>query len=230
MVVVYLDTNAFDHIVKRWGVDDKGVFDLGEAARNRKLSILLSVEVLQETLALLDREPLEKVAPQMQLILDLCDWARILKPADQLVKENFDSFASTGSATAPLFTGEDQIRFSLLLRKLLLDPSSKNAAERREIINQAKENKRLFRKQMDEFMRETERDIKRWRQSGERPPGFSDLLSEYAERAARHFAQRLGVSEQCAKRGLTELLRIRVVRMATGSALSLQYGIAFEQR
>lgn len=89
-MLAYFDTNVFGHVLERTqGITAEDEEHLRAAIKSRSLSVLVGIHAIDETAA----HPRDPV-PQLRLIWELCDWDRIVKPADMPAR------ISTGGATS----------------------------------------------------------------------------------------------------------------------------------
>ncbi len=81
---VYFDTNVFDHIHKGIGVTEADRLALRSAVKTGRISLVLSFLNLEEVLSSMESSPSQANA-ELQLILDLADWQRLVKPPNMLL-------------------------------------------------------------------------------------------------------------------------------------------------
>ncbi|MFQ5853753.1 MAG: hypothetical protein ACE5JU_24605 [Candidatus Binatia bacterium] len=219
---VYFDTNVFDHIHKGIGITKADLLALRSALGAGKISILLSYLNLEEALSALDSCPALAKA-ELQLILDLADWKRMVKPANMLLSGDINCYAR-GEVPSQPFISDPAIQSNL---RAMLDPSRQDMGE---LLTIAKES----RKQKEEFMAGMRQATKKVLPHAKKLKGQRLTFHEYCERLAdklaESFAERVEVRDACQKRGIKGLLEIRSIRLAVGANLSLTYAQAFEGR
>lgn len=219
----YFDTNVFDHIHKRISVTDSDLSALRSAVKAGKISILLSVLNLEETLAALDSCP-DLVMAELQLILDLADWQRFVKPTDMLLSDDISCYARGVSLPPPFIT--DPVLWSNLEK--LRNGSQKDVAD---IWADVKEKTQKQKENFKESMKKAkEKVLPCLEQLKGKSPSFDEYWGIGADKLVEAFADHVGVLEACKKRDLGGLLGISSVRMCVGVSLSLIYAQDFEGR
>ena len=88
---VYFDTNVFDHIHKQIGVSEDDFTSPACCSENRKIAILLSILNFEETLSILN-PPFPPVT-ELQLILELTDGQKLIKPPELLLPDAIRGYA-----------------------------------------------------------------------------------------------------------------------------------------
>ncbi len=113
------NTNVFGHLLKKnHGITDCGEASLRSAIKSGVLSVVVGLHVIDETAA----NPRDPV-PELRLIWDVCDWDRIVRPADILLRDDMRHFAYNAEPSHPFL--DDAVRDGLhhSMRTLLEDPS-----------------------------------------------------------------------------------------------------------
>jgi hypothetical protein len=212
----YFDTNVFDNILKRTnGVIEQDEVRLREAIKSQKLSILPGILAVDETVANQGRP--EFIVPQLRLILELCDWDRIVKSPDILLTDDIRHFAFDGAAGHPFV--EARLRDGLCdaMRTLLEDPAK--LAQLRDLVRNARSQKEGFCQNVLELKRETQSEFHAAMER-EGVCSFDDYFQKESGLVAGWLADHVGLGQQCRGRPLDEFLKVRSVRMAVGMALS----------
>lgn len=221
--VAYCDTNVFDHIHKRIGVTETDMLALRSAIQDGRLSILLSLANLEETLGALESFP-DTALAELQLILELTDWNKLVKPAHLLLTEDIGSYARGEPSQEPFVPLDPEVQSYL---EMLSGPTGQDLEELRGIIEEVRHQKEHFRakmKQADEKLSPLTRELRG------AYPTFNEYCEMLAEKYAEGFAEHEHVLDACHARGIAGLLQLRTVRMAVGASLSLAYGYEFEGR
>jgi hypothetical protein len=221
-----LDSNAIDHLHKRIGCTDSDFQRLVAAKSSGKISIPMSLTVVEEVASAVERDPALAKA-QLQLLWRICDCGQIVKPIDMLLTDDLRHYALHGRPTTPIFTGEEQAGLLIPLRQLLLE-FEKNA-EVNEILAIARKQKEQFRNGMQHSQKDA-RDLARELRKRAPNLSFCEYWLSAAEHAAEAFAARVQVLKECRARGIDRLLELKSVRMAVGMSLSLVYALTFENR
>ena len=217
-MAAYLDSSAFDHLYKKIGCTAADIANLRKRIYGRELSILLSIHTLEEIL--LDRKARpELLVAKIKLTLSLGNFRRMVKPCDQLLTDDIQSYASTGEAARPFLDAKLQNVISEGIAALV----ESDGEELDDDMIAALEEGRRQKEQFLRGMREAE-----LRGSlPERIP-FTQYFDMMAPVVAKAFADRAGTLRKCEERGIEGLLEVRTVRMSVGATLSLVYGQTFE--
>ena len=218
---VYFDTNVFDHIYKRIGVSESDLSSLYSAVKTGKISVLLSIANLEETVSALASCP-NLAKEELRLIIDLTDGQKLLKETPELLSDDIKSYARAGLSSQP-FTVDTELQ-----EKLLRTLQNPNRAEFLGIVE-------AIKKQKDEFnvdMREVRKKVLYLYKKGKfRTPhlSFDDFWETFADEFAERLAKHIGVLDTCKKRSIKGLLEVRSVRLCVGANLSLSYAQIFEK-
>jgi hypothetical protein len=212
-MLAYFDTNVFGHLLERkQGITAEDEEHLRATIKSGSLSVLAGIHAIDETAA----HPRDPV-PQLRLIWELCDWERIVKPADILLIDDIKQFAYNGDTAHPFIDARQRNALREGMRSLLADPA--RITKLRALIQSARSQRRQFRLTIQELKRETRYEFLA---AKERQSVCS--FDEYFERESRlvaiWLAEHVGLKQDCERRSLDEFLKIRSVRMAVGMTLS----------
>lgn len=222
-MIAYFDTNIFDHIHKRIGFTDSDLSALRSAVKAGKIKILLSVLNLEETSAALDSCPDVAIA-ELQLILELADWQRFVKPTNMLLSDDIGCYARGVSVIPPFIT--DPVLWSNLEK--LRNASQKDAADFwADLKDKTQKQKEDFMRAMREGKEKIALHVEKFNRSCK---SFNEYWEILAEKFAEALAERVGVLEACKTRGIKGMLEIRSVRLCAGVGLSLTYAQDVEGR
>jgi hypothetical protein len=155
--------------------------------------------------------------PQLRLIWELCDWDRVVKPADILLIDDIKHFAFNGDAAHPYIEASlrDELRNSM--ESFLAD--SVKIARLRALVQKAHLQRRQFRLSVQQLKRETQSEFVVARER-ERVHSFEEYFEKESRLVAIWLAEHVGLKQVCENRSLEEFLKIRSVRMAVGMTLS----------
>lgn len=218
----YFDMNVFDHIHKRIGVTESDLTRLRSLIRAGKLSVLLSILNLEETVPLLNSSP-ELAIAELKLILCLTDWQKLLKPPNLLLSDDIKSYAR-GEVPCQPFIEDSVIQLNL---RAFLNPSQQGITELLEVVKVTQKQKEDFKARMTEaregvlFQAKKLKDLR---------TNFDNYWARLSDSFAEGLAEHEGVLDECKKRGILGLLEIKSVRLWAGASLSLTYGQTFEGR
>jgi len=218
-LTLYLDTNVFRHLT------DAEESALRDAASTKQILILLSVVNLDELLGALETASEDAVLPRIQRLLRVVDHHRILKDTAMLLTDDIRSYADRGRAAEPVLSGEDLLYASARLGALLLETSEKSRTARLRLVHKAKEQKESFLLGMNDRQMDMLHDTEKIR-----GVSFEYLWHSQSLRTAEYYATRVGVLDDCRRRGIEELLKIKSVRMAVGIALSYFYAKSLREQ
>jgi hypothetical protein len=218
----YFDTNVFGHLFKKtYGITDQHERILRATIRSGELCVFVGVHAIDETAA----NPGDPV-PELRLIWELCDWERIIKPADVLLEDDVRHFAYNGEAGHPFLDAgvRDDLRRGM--RELLKDPSK--LAELRNLVASALPQRKQFRQNIQQLKSETQAQFLAATER-ERVGSFNEYFEKEVGLAAGWLTEHLGLKEQCQARAVDDFLKIRSIRMAVGTTLSYIWGVNVEK-
>ena len=101
MLSAYFDTNPFDNLLKLNQLTASDLAELRSEIETRKLDVVSNILNIQETIDALHSKTPQVVIPQLELIADLIDWGRFVKPSDMLLTDDVRHFAYRGEASSP---------------------------------------------------------------------------------------------------------------------------------
>jgi len=221
-IVVYFDTNVFGHLLKKnHGITECDDASLRSAIKSGVLSVVVGLHVIDETAA----NPRDPV-PELRLIWDVCDWDRIVKPADILLRDDMRHFAYNAEPSHPFLDAavRDGLRHSM--RRLLEDPSQ--LSKLRDLVASARPQQKQFRLNIQQLRRETQAQF-----FAAKEREVIDSFNEYFEKesglVAGWLTEHVRLKNQCQARPLEEFLKVRSVRMAVGLTLSYIWAANIEK-
>jgi hypothetical protein len=221
----YVDTNIFDHIVKRIGITEADERALRSAVNKGRISVLLSYLNLEEALCAMPTSP-ELALAQLRLIMEIAETHQLVKPTAMLISDDIDRYAK-GKALLPPFIPMDTIIFANL-QALVRDAQQIN--ELLPLLKEVQNEKEEFVARMREANAKVEPDATALRRATDgRPPSWDKYWDRLAEPFGEGFVTPRNL-EQCKKRGIKGLLKMRSIRTAVGSAVSLAYAETFDKR
>lgn len=222
-MAAYLDTNVFDHLYKKIGCTSADIANLRKKIYGRELSIPLSIHTLEEIL--LDRRARpELLVAKTKLTLSLGSFRRMVKPCDELLRDDIRSYAATGEAARPFIDANLQNIIADGIAELVETDGEERDEEMIAALEEAKRRKETVRASMKAPL-ESLRQLAR--SAGETT--FEEYFAAGAIPLVERFVERQGVLRECQQRGMDALLRVRSVRMMVGATLSFLYAWTFEQ-
>jgi predicted nucleic acid-binding protein len=230
--VAYFDTNVFDHIYKKLhGITKADEATLRSLVSAGIVSIPLSVLNLEEILLVLERETRrDLIKAELQLILDLADWRRMVKEPKHLLSDDIVTYTQGKAASCPFIEEARRQKIHAGIREMLLNLSPQSIPELLGAVSKAKTQIAKFKQGMDKGQEILSPLIKKLRNEGQRLPRFDQWWERLAVGLAEGYAERVGVLDACRERGIQDLLKVRSVQMAVGVSLSLIYAQTFEGR
>lgn len=221
-MIVYLDRNVFHHIRCRpqHGVKEADYKLLKRAVTSGKVRIAPSITLLEETLPVL-RTTSDVGRLDNQLIAELTDRSKFIKPWNELLQDDIRCYASGKPLESP-FTRE----FDHLAIENYLTPSKAELPELLTVVQEAQAGKE-----------EIQADLRAWKQpacDGFRsiPKGRTLSFEDYKDRCvmeqAEALAERHKVLSECRERGFEGFLKVRSVEALLGAYISLSFALARE--
>lgn len=224
-ITAYFDTNVFNHIHKGYDVTAQDMETLSSAVKAGKVSIVLSIHVLEELLSTLQSLP-DLAKALVQLFLDLADWDRVAKPAHLLLSDDISRHASGEVLNNP-FVEDGALGIIQGNLRALLNPGPQGISELLADASEAQNQKIEFMVRMEKAKEKILPHVEQlqgWR------PSFDDYCESLSEKFAEGLAERQGTLDACRKKGIKNMLDIRSVRMCVGTHLSYAYAQTFEGR
>jgi hypothetical protein len=225
-LLVYLDTNIFDNLIKKTGgVTQTDQTRLHAAVSSQQLTIVISHTNIRETLGALESRP-DIARTQLGLILSLADWDRLVRLSPEILEDDIRHFAFNGEgANTPFVRDTTHIRSIL---QGVID-GRMSGKELEAVIHEDREQKRTFVDRVKEVRAETTRALEDLKKIGE-IPSFEKLFRDGAQEHLLPFVRSFGIAEECERRGLDKLLRIPSVRAMIGFGMSFIYRTAVERK
>jgi hypothetical protein len=220
MKTVYFDTNVYRHIHKfEDGITEADVRKLKALIRADKVRILLSTQVVEETISAVPSVPKEALA-RLRLMRALAKRKRIIKYHTQftqgvLAYAKGEKLHSLFIAPPPMF------------RRILKRP---NLDELREIAAETKASIQEHHNKISAIFVEKIEPLAGPIRKQKQQPTFQDYWTEMAIHYIEELAKRTGVLDECKNQGLEGLLKIRCFHIATLGQLSLLYANMYEGR
>src|SRR5229473_1916111 len=203
-MAAYLDTNVFDHLYKKTGCTSADIANLRKKIYGRELSLPLSIHTLEEIL--LDRRARpELLVAKIKLTLSLGNFRRMVKPCDQLLIDDIQSYASSGEAARPFI----DVKLQNIISEGLAALVESDGEELDEDMIAALEEGLVQKEQFLSGMQQAQLP----RSIPERIP-FAQYFDMTAQVVAKAFADRAGVLKKCEDRGIGGLLMMRTVGMS----------------
>jgi hypothetical protein len=214
-LIAYFDTNAYGRLcwsdaeTERWTPRLKG------AIAARRLSILPGAVVFDETFGI-QRQP-EKILDRLRLMWDLCDWQSVVKSHNLLLQDDIRHFVYNGEADHPFMREPASGRVRASLRNLMNGIGDFDSL--RDIVRAEQPRKLAFATGVEALADETRIEFRETvKNLGIR--SFDDYLQSQSAVWASALAEKCGLLPECTQKGISELLKLRTVKMCVGHSLS----------
>jgi len=220
-VIAYFDTGVFDSLYSKAGHASADVANLRKAIYGRDLSIRLSIHSLEEIL-IARKAPPQALAAQLKLTLSLANSRTMIKPCDQLLRDDIRSYAARGAADRPFLRGDLQNAAAQGIAALIESDGEELEDEFAEVLERTRRGKERLREILAQVVRMTGARVQTQR------PSFDQYWDAYAAPAAQALAETVEPSCEIDPEKIDGLLGVKSVRIAAGIALSSAYEAAFD--
>lgn len=223
-MIVYFDTNVFDHLEQLNGVTAWELFRIRRAVKHGYIRVVTSYLNVEETIFIVPSQP-KRAQARVKLIFELGDKSLAVPCAREILDNDFRSYAEGQPISSPfelLTSWMESELWSLAapilrsdIRKLkhVIDKTSQIKEEHQDFMTQAKKEMKLLVPSTIE---------------GAYP--FDDYWKSNSVWLVEGLAKRRKVLGKVRRRGLPGLLKLKSVALAVGANLSLIYSHHFEGR
>ncbi|HJU27524.1 MAG TPA: hypothetical protein VJ718_00025 [Candidatus Binataceae bacterium] len=220
-MIAYFDTAVFDSLYSKAGHTSADIANLRKAIYGRELSIRLSIHSLEEIL-IARKAPPQALAAQLKLTLSLANSRTMIKPCDQLLRDDIRAYAASGAADRPFLRGDLQNACAEGIAAVVESDGEEFEEEFAEVLEQTRRGKERVREVLAQTAARAGARVQTQR------PSFDQYWDAYASRAAEVLAETIEPSCAIGPDRIDGLLRVKSVRMAAGIALSSAYEAAFD--
>lgn len=222
-MIVYFDTNVFDHLEQRNGVTEWDLYRLGRAVKLEYIRIILSFLNIEETLFIVQSQP-ERANARVKLILELCDRHLLALGQEEMMNNDILAYANGAVPLTPFTSMDPWVEFNI---RNIMKPSGSNLQELDEILEGTRQAKNKF---LDSLIR-GRADVKPMADSiGAKQYPFENYWVNNSAWLAEGLAERAGVLAKVKQQGVDGLLKVKSVALAVGANLSLIYSHHLENR
>ncbi len=214
MITSYFDRNVFDQIDKLRAVTEADVVLIRREVAEGRLSVLVSLEVVAETML----APRDIALRGLRLIEALARQEFPIKPHNDLLRDDIRSFAS-GEEVSPPFVGA-----TFSIRRMIGEVENPS----RGLLEDVAEEKRTKERRNRDLVAHIEEERRSFNKK--QLNSFGKYRQARAAFYAEGFADAAGCLDKCRKRGVDELLKVRSVAVTVGAFLSLRYSLLVENR
>jgi hypothetical protein len=219
MRTVYFDSNVYNDI-ERGAIGKEEVAEFRGARDRGELLARLGLPDLEECIGLWSADR-EAALRRLRIARDLVGFDNVLKQPADILAGAFQAYAAGQPQPTPMMARRDRKALASFLDKIASGRKSYDEITR-EILSDIKSQKEEAMTGMKEALTKTLAKLHETytkRQLAALP--FNDLFLNGAEGWIEGFARRHGLAEACRSRGLEGLLALRVVRLWTGTVMSL---------
>lgn len=220
-MIVYFDTNVFDHLEQRHGVTEWDVFRLRRAIRMEAIQLIFSFLNVEEILFIAESKP-ERAMAQLKLILELADKRLFVCGQHEIVRNDIRAYAQNRPPKPPFTILTPDMESDILN---LMDSPSHHRKDFDHIVGEARDAKEMFLKgslKGQKKLRPMAAGI------GVKQYPFPRYLADNAGWVLEILAKRAGVLSGVKRRGIMGLLKVKSVAVAVGAHLSLLYAHHFD--
>lgn len=223
-MIVYFDTNVFDHIERLNGVTDWDIFRIRRAVKHDYIRVVISYLNVEESLFIVPSQP-ERAEARVRLMFELGDKSLVVESAQDVLDSDFRAYADgqphVGSFH-PLTPAMENELWSFAA------PILRNDIKK---LEQVLDRTSQIKKEHQDFMRQARADMEMLMPAmveGVYP--FDEYWKNNCVWLAEGLAKRRKVLNKVRRRGLPGLIKLKSVALAVGANLSLIYSHHFEGR
>ena len=224
-MVVYFDTNVFDHLERRLnGVTEWDLYRIRKAVQHGCIRVVVGYLNIEETLFIVSSQP-KRVEARVKLIFELGDKELVIRSCKDALDNDFRSYANNQPIQSPFESLTPQLESDLWSFAAPIVKSDMRKLKR--VIYKTSQ----IKKEHLDFMKQARKRTKLLAPSYaiEGHP-FDDFWRNNSGWLAEGLAKRRRVLGKVKKRGLPGLLKLKSVALAVGANLSLIYSHHFEGR
>lgn len=154
-MIVYFDTNVFDHLEQLNGVNEWDLFRIRRAARHGCIRVVIGYLNIEETLFIVSSQP-RRAEARVKLIFELGDKALVVRSSKEVLDNDFCSYANNQPHQPPFEVLTPQLESELwsfvapILRRdirrlrLVVDKTSQIKKEHQAFMKQASKRTKLL--------------------------------------------------------------------------------------
>jgi len=222
-MIVYFDTNVFDHLDQHNRVTDWDLFRIRRAVKLGCIRLVLSYLNIEETLFIVPSQP-KRAEARVKLIFELTDKHLVVRGHHLTINNDIRAY-SRGLPIESPFEPLTSWMESDIWR--LTAPIGKDVKALDRVLKET----RRIKKEHQDFMIKARNKMKPLARSvaGGRYP-FESYWKNNSVWLAEGLARRARALEKVKRRGIRGLLKLKSVALAVGANLSLIYSHHFEGR
>ncbi len=223
-MIVYLDTNVFDHLERRSsGVTEEDLFRFGRAVKLDHLRVVISFLAIEETLLFIPSNP-QRADARVKLMLDLGDKRLFALGQEEIMNHDIQAYAHGTSVLSPFMMMDPRTEFHI---RNYSKPAGGYLTDLQDLIEDVRRDKMAFQS----FLEKGKKKLKPMADAiGVKQYPFESYLVNNSWWLAESLAERAGVLPEAKQRGIDGLLKVKSIGVAVGAGLSLIYSHDFEGR
>jgi hypothetical protein len=223
-MIVYFDTNVFDHLEQLNGVTAWEAYRLKRAVRHGCIHVVITYLNIEETLFIVPSQP-KRAEARVKLIFELGDRNLVVRGHQDTLNNDFLSYAEGQPLHSPFESLTPWMESELWSFAAPIVRSDLRKLAR--VIHKT----RRIKKEHQDFMAQARKRMKLlvpFMVEGRYP--FNDYWKNNSVWLAEGLAKRRKVLGKVMRRGLPGLLKLKSIALAVGMNLSLIYSHHFEGR
>ena len=222
-MIVYFDTNVFDHLEQRNGVTEEDIYRLGRAVKLEHIRIVLSFLNIEETLFIVKSQS-DRAYARVKLILELCDKHLLALGQEEIIDNDILAYANATASHIPFASMDPRVEFNI---RNIVKPSGSTLKELEKILKGTRKDKNKF---LDCLMNGRAKVKPLADSIGAKKYPFEDYWTNNSIWLVEGITKRAGALAKVKKRGMDGLLKVKSVALAVGANLSLIYSHHLENR
>jgi hypothetical protein len=220
-MIVYFDTNVFDHLEQRNDVTEWDLYRLKRAIKMEHVQLILSFLNIEEILFIAESKP-ERAMAQLKLIFELADKRLFVRGQDEIVRNDIRAYAQQKRFKTPFTLLTPDMECDILD---LMESPARHRDDFDSIVEETRQAKEIFMKRNLKGQKKLKPMAA---EIGMKQYPFPRYLAHNAGWVLEGLAQRAGVLSRVKHRGIKGLLKVKSVAVAVGAHLSLLYAHHFD--
>jgi predicted nucleic acid-binding protein len=222
-MIVYFDTNVFDHLEQLNGVRGWELFRIQRAVKHAHIRLIFSYLNIEETLFIVSSQS-KRAEARVKLILELTDKHLFALGQEVIMNNDIRADAHGMLSLSPFITLASWMECEIWR---LVKPTGNYSSELEGLVDETRRAKKMFQ----DFLTEGRAKVKPMADSiGARQYPFENYWTNNSGWLAEGLARRARVLAKVKKRGVDGLLKVKTVALAVGANLSLMYSHHLENR
>lgn len=222
-MIVYFDTNVFDHLEQSIDVTTFDLFRIKRALRHGCVRLVLSYLNIEETLFIVHSQP-KRAEARVRLVLELADKHLVARGHQETINNDIRAYAEGVPLRSPFESLTPWMESAILG---FVVPVGSDIHELSNVVDET----RHIKKEFQDFLVKGRTKLKPMADSiGARQYPFEDYWRNNSGWLAEGLAKRARALVKVKRRGVDGLLKVKSVALAVGANLSLLYSHHLENR